>query len=178
MAAATSLTVGASSEAAPPPTASKYVVTIDVSVTPYSYTYPTANGTASAYKLPVNRGDTVAFVARTPKGSKHFAAVIFLSESPLVDSSGRPVPAILWPEHNPPQPLTVDLEAAGTYEYRIVVFDRETETPYTEDSKIIVGGGTMRTADLVRQLHEVAEACPQERKRIEAIEQDLVQLLK
>ena len=178
MAAASSLTVGASTEAAQTATTSlDYSVTIDVTTNPYTYTYKNSAGSGPAYQLQVKQGDTVAFVAQTPNNSKHFAAVIFLPESPLVDSSGRPVHAILWPEHNPPKALTVN-PAGGTYPYRIVVFDRDKETPYTEDPKIIVGGGTMRTAELVRQLHEVAEACPKERERIEVIEKNLMHLLK
>ena len=59
-----------------------------------------------------------------------------------------------------------------------MVFDKQKETSYTEDPKIIVGGGTMQVAEVVRQLHEVAEACPKERERIQVIERNLLQLLK
>jgi hypothetical protein len=176
--AATSLAIGQTSHA----------VTIKFSTsttTPsYSDTYsknggpPTTN--PKAYRLPVAMNDTVVWKATTP-GAKNAVALFFPNGTPLADSNGRPVSMIVWSERDGNSPQTTVVEASGSYEYHVVVYDEDNKMPYTDDPRIIVGGGYIQS-DVEIALAAVKRAGASsptgtERKLIESIEEKLEQLL-
>lgn len=182
VAAASSLAVAgvpSNVQAAPAGTSFHYVLTIDVSKSPkspISYTYRDSSGkTQNGYKLPVFPGDSVSFIAVSNGNNRHFAAVVFLSGTPLDDSTGRPVNALIWQESDEANPsvMTVDADALGSYEYRVVVFDKENGAGYTEDPKIMVGTGGLVISKVLKELDEIAEANPKEKEKIKSIESNL-----
>jgi hypothetical protein len=149
----------------------------------YSDTYsnggtPTTN--PRAYRLqPVAMNDTIVWKAVTP-GAKNAAAIFFPKGTPFADPNGRPVSMIVWSDRDGNSPLQKVVEASGTYEYHVVVYDEDNKVPYTDDPKIIVGGGKL-VADVEIALAAVKRAgaaspTDAEKKLIESIEEKLVQL--
>jgi hypothetical protein len=164
VAAAGSLAVGKNSalaQALPPP-ANTYHVAIDATQFPFSYTTDVPTPNTSAYQLYVTPGSTVAWIPKTAHSNKHCVAILFPNETPLVDANGRPLYAVLWSEmeDGTNQTLqTIDKNASGTYEYTVVVFDRESGKTSRDDPKIIVGSGmAIAKADLTSALAEIKKA--------------------
>jgi hypothetical protein len=173
--AATSLAIGQTS----------HTVTIKfvTSTASYSDTYSTNGGppktNPKAYRLPVAMNDTVVWKATTP-GAKNAVAIFFPNGTPFADSDGRPVSMIVWSERGGNSPQLTVVEASGTYEYHVVVYDEDNKTSYTDDPKIIVGSGYFE-ADVEIALAAVKRALAlspndREKKLLETIEEKLVQL--
>ena len=178
-AAASSLAVAgvaSNATAAPAATSTSYTVTIDVTKNPIAYGAVDNHGNSTnGYKLHVFPNDSVSFKAVSSGKNRHFAAIVFLAGSPLDDSTGRPVNALIWQESDEANPsvLNVDADALGSYEYRVVVFDKENGAGYTEDPKIMVGTGGLVISKVLKELDEIAEANPKEKEKIKSIESNL-----
>jgi plastocyanin len=187
VAAASSFATGKDTEsvpALPPPTApTAYDVTIDVTRSPISYSYPSLTVPQPAYRLKVKTGDTVTWTAKSP-GPKHCVSIVFKKDTPLIDRNGRPIYTLLWSERieTPKGPqVTVDPDAAGIYEYSVAVLDEGTQVSYTDDPKIIVGsGGLDGEAQLTlakEALKDAAQLEPARRGEIENIEKQVEHVL-
>jgi hypothetical protein len=157
-----------------------YTLTIDVTKNPIAYGAVDNHGNSTnGYKLRVFPGDSVSFKAVSSGKNRHFAAIVFLADTPFTDSvTGRPVNALIWSEGDEANPsvLNVDADALGNYEYRVVVFDKESGAGYTEDPKIIVGTGGLVISKVLKELDEIAEANPKEKEKIKSIESNLQRL--
>lgn len=131
-----------------------YVVTVDVTKTPFAYTSPQ---TPDAYNLHVDvtKIKTVSWKA-VSQGSNHSMGIFFPKETPFLNpSDGRPMYALLWSDREESaNPIIANLDpyASGKYEYRIAVFDKQTGKTYSEDPRIIVGSGNI---ELIAELSEI-----------------------
>ena len=164
-------------QAAPAAISTSYTLTIDVTKNPIAYGAVDNHGNSTnGYKLRVFPNDSVSFKAVSSGKNRHFAAVVFLADTPFNDpTTGRPVNALIWSEGNEANPsvLNVDADALGSYEYRVVVFDKENGAGYTEDPKIMVGTGGLVISKVLKELDEIAEANPKEKEKIKSIESNL-----
>jgi hypothetical protein len=192
VAAASSLPVEKTSRVVPVPTPAPadYLVKVDARTKPFSYL---DGGGKPAYHLNVGvaAGSRVAWQATSVHSNKHCVAIIFPKETPLVDTNGRPLYAVLWSEieeSSGPTYYNVDPDAAGHYEYTVVVFDRESGTTQSDDPKMIVGSGSLELAvelkSALSQLIEVRKALSgksglgKEASEIESVEHTLEVIIK
>ena len=177
-------TLGLGQNPAPASTPTSHTVTVDVTKTPILYTDTFSNGgppkTQPAYRLAVNTNDTIAWKIIT-SGGMHAAAIVFPNGTPAADANGRSVPLMVWSERDGGSPQLTVVEAAGTYEYEVVVYDETNKTRYIDDPKIIVGNGGIETewkkisaalGDLRATTTELSEM-PKQQKRVESIEREL-----
>jgi hypothetical protein len=175
-------TLGLGQNSAPPPTS--HTITVDVTKTPILYTDTFSNGgapkTQPAYRLEVNTNDTIAWKIIT-SGGMHAAAIVFPNGTPAADANGRSVPLMAWSERDGGSPQLTIVEAAGTYEYEVVVYDETNKTRYIDDPRIIVGNGGIETEwkKISAALGDLREATtelsgmPKQQKQVESIEQEL-----
>ena len=180
-AAASSLSAGKglnlANAAATPPI--NYPVTIDARTTPFAYSTTVPVASTPAYHLHLaSANSTVTFTAITSGANQHSAAIFFPTDTPFVDKNGRPMYAFTWSqtEESTLAVLSVDPDASGPFEYRVVVFDKLTGTTVSEDPKIIVGSGNFELSEIIEKLERIKKAHPDEDKTIESIKTELHQL--
>jgi hypothetical protein len=182
------LVVGEASNSAPsrtsPRTTTNYVVTVDVTTTPITYSTPQL---ADASSLPVKAKEVVTWKGKT-SGSKHHLAVLFITDTPFIDKNGDPVYAFHGSESDESNGIgtnaSIDPNASGSYEYYVGIWDERTTKTYTDDPTIIVGKGNAYAesarAKLIaadRELKKAALANPAESEKIKSIEDELKELI-
>jgi hypothetical protein len=169
--------------------ADSHVVTIDVTKSPITYS-DTKNGalqSGSAYRLSVGNKDSVVWKAVTPENAPYSAMIFFPNGTPFADNSGRPVVTIVWSDRITTSPEADIVEQSGTYEFYVAVYDELHKTSYTEDPKIIVGGGGTEAdvkissaVDDLQQAHDQLSRNPKLRgqsEQLEAIKKELQHIL-
>jgi len=199
-AAANSFAVGEAVSSAVNPLPSNptnYLVTIDVSTNPISYSYTDGSGKHRANRLTVSGNDTIAWNVTTPPYSagrpKYHITILCVKETPLVDKKHNNNP--LFEIHGSEIEANagtvmanIDTDASGSYEYYVAVTDDNTGQTYTDDPKIIVGGkGTYEQGELIKNAnHLIAEAHKLEdaagsnrglKEKIQSIEKDLEEVV-
>lgn len=183
--AASSVALGEASSfaPAPPPAPVRHPVTIDVTTT-NRISYVDGSG-HNVYRLTVKAGDGVTWKAKTT-GTKHHVTILFLKDTPLIDANNKPVYAVHGSEGDEAGSGIggmIDPGASGAYEYYVAVFDNDTGLTYTDDPKIIVGGGGTRDTrtELIEAAGELKQAAlsspPAQREKIESIENRLEELI-
>ena len=195
-AAANSFAVGETVSSAVKPACPKptsYAVTIDVRTDPFSYSATDACGnTHKANRHAVTGGDSAAWNVKTPLATgatlNYHITIFCVKETPLVDfnTGTNPVFALhgATAEANAGTvKAKIDTEASGSYEYYVAITDDNTGITYTDDPKIIVGGGgTYEQAliknanDLIEEAHKLKDAAGSDRAlkdRIQSIEKNL-----
>jgi len=168
VAAANSFATGkALSPAVPPPPPTTYLVTIDITANPISYTYTTTGvgGVHKANRLKVNESDIVKWKVKTflSTGYKYHMTILCVRETPLADTHGNPMFAIHGSEVEADAGAVmaiIDADTSGTYEYYVAVTDVPTGKTYSDDPKIIVGGsGTLeQREELIKDAHQLIAA--------------------
>jgi hypothetical protein len=133
-----------------------YLVTIDVTSDPISYTAENTD-TSTSVSMPnnslrVNNGDEVKWQAKTAgPNAKHRADIRFTTTTPFA------VKEFKWSENGFGGGIT---QNAGTHYYCVGVFDKVKQEVYADDPKIIVGGTSDARAKVVEaetELREVKE---------------------
>jgi hypothetical protein len=159
---------GASSSDSFPSTPVTYHVTIDTTTPDISYRV--GNPPQDASSLWVKAGDGVAWQAKTTGSTpKNSGALLFVTRTPLVDVSGKPVYFLPWSQTGEVGG-TISKTASGCYKYYVAVLDEATGTPYTDDPKIIVGKPLQNTRErLIEAECDLSEA----KARIEAVQKEL-----
>jgi plastocyanin len=189
VAAASSIAAGNVSSLAAAPTRPRTLatnpVTIDVTTTPISYTLP-GTPPQNAYRVKVQGGDKVTWKVKT-SGANHRVAILFLKDSPFVDSNQNPVYAFEGSQTDEGGSgiggnAMIDTNASGTYEYYVAVFDDVTHRSVSDDPKIIVGSGNLDAkAELIEAAGELKQAAlsspPAQREKIRSIENKLEELI-
>jgi hypothetical protein len=186
-AAAGSMSVGNVLASPPPPSTpnppTNYLVTVDVTTRPISYTIPGPSPTAPrkrVYRLKVSSNDTVTWEAKT-NGPKHRVTVLFLKETPLIDTgnNNQPLYAVHGSESQPALAGKVDADASGIFEYSVAVFDDNAGgLTYTDDPKIIVGSGNSITlTDVLQEVEALKPTSSDQKKIVEDIEGKLHRLI-
>jgi hypothetical protein len=165
VAAASSLAVGkdvqSAQSSAAPASPVHYLVTIDATTNPISYSAKNKDTNTNVpmpnKSLTVNLGDEVKWRATTTgPNPRHRAGIRFTSTSPFS------VIEFKWSEN---QSGGGNTQYAGTYYYCVGVFDHQSHEIYADDPKIIVGGATAK-AEVTEAESELKEV----KERIESIE--------
>ena len=180
--------IPAISETASPPSGKKHVVTLDTTQNTAGaatniITYTDETG-APATSLSVDKNDVVIWKAKT-SGSKHHLSVIFSPTTPFTDN-GNPVYAFHGSQADEGNGIgknaTIDPNAPATsYKYSVAVWDEATNSSYSDDPTIRVGGGgNAALADLItagKALQRAVEADPALKAQIDPIEKNLQQII-
>jgi hypothetical protein len=175
-----------SAPASPPPPTADYSVTVEVTNTnlkPIKYHTPSQND-ASIIKN-VAKNQTFTWAVKTLSSGNYRLTILFLNATPFVDAHGNPVYAFGGSESEGGQgkiggkiaPTVPD----GTYKYYVAIFDDTTGVTYTDDPKIIVGGGREDEAkrrialalDDLKDAYAGLSGRPKVQKQIQSIEHDL-----
>jgi hypothetical protein len=156
--------VGAATAVAPKASsaAADFVVTVDVTKTPFVYSCPQSPDPYNLY-VDLTTAKTVSWKA-VSQGSNHAVGIFFPKETPFLDPSGRPMYALLWSEREEnanPIIAKFDLYASGKYEYRVAVFDKQTGTTHSEDPRIIVGSGGIELGNKLNEIRGELESLKQ-----------------
>jgi hypothetical protein len=144
----------------PPPV--HYLVTIDVTSDPISYTAENTDTSTSVSmpnnSLTVNNGDEVKWQAKTAgPNAKHRADIRFTTTTPFA------VREFKWSENGFGGGVTQNV---GTHYYCVGVFDKVKQEVYADDPKIIVGG----TLDAKKEVVEAESELKEVKEKIESVE--------
>jgi hypothetical protein len=146
----------------PPSPPVHYLVTIDVTTDPISYTAENKD-TLTGVPMPnnsltVNKGDEVKWQAKTAgPNAKHRGHIRFTTTTPFAVKEFR------WSENGFGGGYTKN---AGTHYYCVGVFDKLKQEVYADDPKIIVGG----TFDAKAEVEEAESEVREVKEKIESIE--------
>ena len=156
VAASSSLAIGKdaqSAQASAAPIAPvHYLVTIDVTTDPISYSAQNkdinVNVPMPNNSLTVYLGDEVKWKANTGLNPKHRAKIRFTTTTPFAINEFK------WSENGFGGGVT---QNAGAHYYCVAVFDKVKQEVYADDPKIIVGGSVAAKADVVEAESELRE---------------------
>lgn len=157
-----------------PLTAGPYCVTIDVTTTPISYSAKDGHGHSVAMHnngLQVNPNDFVKWEVNTV-GKKYHLTIMFLTTTPLVDPSNKPIYAVSGTESDEGTNKIGGIigPKVGMYKYSVRALDVTTDILHPDDPTIIVGkGGDSTRAKLIETKGQLKEV----RAQIESIENEL-----
>ncbi len=174
VAAASTLAVGSDVESAlpslTPPTAARYLVTIDVTKNPVQYTAINADTNAPVpmpnNSITVNKGDEVKWQAITSGAHpRHRAGIRFTTQSPFTSQEFK------WSENHSGGDTT---QTPGDYYYCVGIFDHVNHEIYADDPKIIVGG-TFTTEDQVKHAEAELREVKEKIESIDAILRNAIQ---